>query len=112
MQLNLTDEFKQLVSLMLKHNPMARPTIADILGHPWMRGDVPTKEEFTDHFKLLMNNAAQEEHSQLHINLGLDFRISRERKRHRDGDKIENIFNYDYLETHATFKPVFEQSPM
>ena len=39
---------------MLKQNPIARPTIADILGHSWMRGEVPTKEEFTGYFKTLM----------------------------------------------------------
>ena len=55
LQLNLTDEFKELVALMLKENPMARPTIADVLGHPWMREEVPTEAEFVEHFRTLLN---------------------------------------------------------
>ena len=50
-KLNLSEDFKELVALMLKHNPMARPTIADVLGHQWMRGEVPTKDEFNLRFK-------------------------------------------------------------
>ena len=94
---------------MLKHNPMARPTIADVLGHPWMRGEVPTKDEFNELFKTCM---LPEEENQGYIAMGNNFRISKERKRHRDGEEIPNIFNYDYVTTRTTFRPLFEQSPM
>ena len=41
-----TEEFKELIESMLAYNPTTRPTMADILGNSWMRGEVCTKEEF------------------------------------------------------------------
>ena len=41
-----TEEFKNFIESMLAHLPSSRPTMADILGHPWMTGPVITKEEF------------------------------------------------------------------
>ena len=37
---NLSEDFKNLIENMLAHNPSTRPTMCDILGHQWMRGDV------------------------------------------------------------------------
>lgn len=37
---NLTTEFKCFIESMLAFNPTTRATIADILGHEWMRGEV------------------------------------------------------------------------
>lgn len=42
---------------MCKKNPMARPTMADVLGHPWMRGAVPSKDEFKEQRKTLITKA-------------------------------------------------------
>ena len=44
---NASPEFKRLMSGMLAYQPSSRPTIADILGDPWMRGPVMSKEDFT-----------------------------------------------------------------
>ena len=82
--LNLTDEFKELVSLMCKKNPMARPTMADVLGHPWMRGPVPTKEEFKEQRKALITKAMVPTDETM-IKFGRNFQIQKERKRHKDG---------------------------
>ena len=41
-----TEEFKNFIENMLAYQPSTRPTMADILGHPWMAGNVLTKEEF------------------------------------------------------------------
>ena len=72
--MNLTDDFKELVALMCKKNPMARPTMADVLGHPWMRGSLPTKEEFKDHFKPLMTKALLPGEEKM-IKFGKNFQI-------------------------------------
>ena len=35
---------------MFALDPAARPTIEEILGHPWMLGDVPTYDEIVSEF--------------------------------------------------------------
>ena len=42
----MTDEFKELMEFLLAYEPTARPVMVDIIGHPWMRGDTVTDEEF------------------------------------------------------------------
>ena len=45
----LTEEFQNLIESMLALNPTTRPTMADILAHPWMKGNPETnmkKEDF------------------------------------------------------------------
>merc|ERR1712183_139502 len=37
---NLPTEFKNFITSMLSYQPSSRPTMADILGDPWMRGQV------------------------------------------------------------------------
>ena len=41
-QYNISDDFIALVSCMLQANPSGRPTMADIIGSKWMRGEVAT----------------------------------------------------------------------
>lgn len=36
-----SDEFKDLVTSMLQMQPAARPTMRDVLAHPWMQGEEP-----------------------------------------------------------------------
>ena len=40
----LNDDFKSLIEGLCAYNPTSRPTMADILGHPWMRGETLTDE--------------------------------------------------------------------
>jgi len=40
-----SDEFKDLIENMLKLEPCQRPTISQIMQHPWMQGETPSKEE-------------------------------------------------------------------
>ena len=42
---------KDLIISMLQPEPEMRPTIADILSHPWMQKSVPTKKEVYEEFK-------------------------------------------------------------
>lgn len=53
----MSDEFKSLVGLLLAPEPGARPTMADVLGHAWMRGEVATKADFVARFGPIMQGA-------------------------------------------------------
>ena len=53
----LSDEFVNLITGMLQFNPASRPSMADVLGHPWMRGEVPSDEEFKARFRSFMVKA-------------------------------------------------------
>lgn len=34
---NLSDEFKDLITKMLSYDPSNRPTVEELVNHPWMR---------------------------------------------------------------------------
>ena len=44
--LNLTPEFKDLIQHLLQEKPASRPVMADLIGHPWMKGEMVTNEQF------------------------------------------------------------------
>jgi serine/threonine protein kinase len=46
-----SEEFKDLVESMLKLEPAQRPTISDILAHPWMQGPTPDRDSVVAEFK-------------------------------------------------------------
>ena len=53
----LSDNLKNLLESLLNYDPALRPTIADILSHPWMKeGPVATKEETADELKKRFEN--------------------------------------------------------
>ena len=39
---NLTEEFKEMIRLLLQENPISRITMADLLFHPYMEGTTAT----------------------------------------------------------------------
>jgi len=39
-------KLKDLLEMMLAYDPTSRPTMVDILGHEWMRGETDSKEMF------------------------------------------------------------------
>ena len=45
-----SDSFKHLVTSMLKYDPAMRPNLANIVGHPWMQGEMPTRDEIKTEF--------------------------------------------------------------
>ena len=45
-QFNVSEEFKDLFNQMVKFEPTFRPSIANILEHPFMKKPMPTKEQF------------------------------------------------------------------
>lgn len=46
-----TDEFKDLITCMLQLHPHQRLCMADIIGHPWMQGEVSEREEVVAEFQ-------------------------------------------------------------
>jgi serine/threonine protein kinase len=48
---NLSNELKELLSLMFQRNPITRPTFAEIKSHKWMKGFyTPTNDEIKSIF--------------------------------------------------------------
>lgn len=45
-----SDEFKDLITTMIDFYPQKRPLMADIIGHPWMQGEVASREEIVKEF--------------------------------------------------------------
>ena len=45
-----SQDFKDLISSMLDYHPAKRLLMADLIGHPWMQGEFPTKEEVLAEF--------------------------------------------------------------
>ena len=45
-----SEEFKDLVETMLKLEPGQRPTMAEVLAHPWMQGPIPSQEKVVAEF--------------------------------------------------------------
>merc|ERR1711971_214608 len=46
-----TDEFKDLITCMLQLHPHQRLCMADIIGHPWMQGEVSSRDEVVAEFQ-------------------------------------------------------------
>jgi serine/threonine protein kinase len=44
-------EFKEIIQGMLQLDPTHRPSIADVLAHPWMQGPTPSKQEVMIEFQ-------------------------------------------------------------
>ena len=45
-----SDDFKDLISAMLHWHPQNRLLIADIVGHPWVKGETLTEQEIREEF--------------------------------------------------------------
>ena len=39
-----SEDFKDLIQSMLQLDPLHRPTITEVMGHPWMKGPIPSIE--------------------------------------------------------------------
>lgn len=45
-----SEEFKDLITNMLQLHPHQRLSIADIIGHQWMKGEISSQQEIQDEF--------------------------------------------------------------
>lgn len=67
----ITEDFKSFIESMLAFNPISRATMADILGHPWMRGKTITQQQFEETCKKFLD-ATIEEQKKANEELGVD----------------------------------------
>lgn len=71
-------EFKDLFEKMMALNPAQRPTLDDILAHPWMQGAYCSEEEAVTEFKRRKSVVDDEAHNE------------REEKRKQRNDNADN----------------------
>lgn len=71
-------KLKDLLEMMLAYDPTSRPTMVDILGHEWMRGETDSKEMFKQKCEAFMD-AAITEKKQKNEELGTDFIVNKVR---------------------------------
>jgi serine/threonine protein kinase len=45
-----SDEFKDLIQSMLQLDPSHRPSMAEVMAHPWMQGETPAKQDVQTEF--------------------------------------------------------------
>ena len=45
-KMQMSDDFKELIEFLLAYEPTARPVMADIIGHSWMRAETVSEEDF------------------------------------------------------------------
>lgn len=50
-----SDDFKNLVNLMLSPSPCLRPSLSEIKEHPWMKGETGTLDEIKDYLSPYLN---------------------------------------------------------
>ena len=75
---NVSNEFKNIINSLLAFDPVQRPSIDEIMHHPWMTGERPNIEEYVEEFerrKLIVNKMreieAAEESKKKKINRGV-----------------------------------------
>ena len=57
-------EFKDLFEKMMTLNPAQRPTIDEILAHPWMQGGVPSEQDIHADFTVRKQRMDAEAHNE------------------------------------------------
>ena len=51
-----SDEFKSFFNSMVQPDPACRPSILELLAHPWMKGPVPTDGEVRSELQFRMDS--------------------------------------------------------
>ena len=82
----MSEEFKQLAALLLAPEAGSRPTMADVLGHRWMRGEAASRDEFTERFGTIMQ-AAEADRKGEQDALDIDFQIASAGTRRQQGNR-------------------------
>lgn len=93
---------------MLQYHPSSRPTMADVLGHKWMRGNTVTDAEFAHHCAEFMDKAKADRIAEQE-NTGVDYSIPASQGNRRGGDTAETFsFDTDFYTKH-TFRSAVQQ---
>ena len=54
-ELSLTTEFKALLDALLNADPFLRPSISEIINHPWFQNDCGTNDEVREELNIRKN---------------------------------------------------------
>lgn len=96
---------------MLQFNPASRPTMADVLGHEWFRGETVTQAKFVEHCTSFMEKAKADRVAEQEAT-GIDYSIpaSTGRQNRRGGATETEGYNFDteFYMNHS-FKPATQQ---
>ena len=98
----ISQEFVDLVTAMIAEQPAGRPTMAEFLGHPWMRGQTISQDEFGQHCAKFIEAANSARDAEQNSN-GIDFQIPSAERNRRGGEGEGPEFNDEFFERH-TFK--------
>ena len=104
-QLGLTDDFKNLITHLLQEKTPSRIVMADLLGHPWMKGEVVSKDQFDERFQSFLAKAAEVRDKE-QKNLGIDFQIEKAGKRKRPEQRGKAEIELKGMLDKHTFKPL------
>jgi len=77
--INISDDFKNLIESMLAFDPSSRPTIVDIFGHSWFRGEADSVAQFKQKCETYFKKA-QEELNSTNAIQGVDYAVNPERR--------------------------------
>ena len=81
----ISQEFVDLVTAMIAEQPAGRPTMAEFLGHPWMRGQTISQDEFGQHCAKFIEAANSARDAEQNSN-GIDFQIPSAERNRRGGE--------------------------
>lgn len=56
-----SENFMELISMMLAYDPLERPSITEVMQHPWCKGTLLTKEEVIEEFELRSRKREEED---------------------------------------------------
>ena len=86
-----SQEFKDLIQVMLQENPKARLTMVDFMGHPWMQGPAATKAEFKQEYFQIISDMSN------YPTYSVDFDRNQAKEALRGDDGEEDETDYEEL---------------
>ena len=104
----LEEDFINLITSMLQYNPASRPTMADVIGHKWMRGETVTEAAFAQHCAEVMEKVKADrlaEQDSARMECATPTGVANR----RGGNYYESfLFDTDFYMNHS-FKPAVKQ---
>lgn len=78
-EIDISNDFKNLIESMLAFDPSSRPTIVDIFGHTWFRGEADSVDQFKQKCEAYFKKA-QEELNSTNAIQGVDYGANPDRR--------------------------------
>merc|ERR1712113_872138 len=84
-----SQEFKDLIQVMLQESPKARLTMVDLMGHPWLNLPTATKAEFKQEYYTIISDMTN------YPTYSVDFDRNQAKEALRGDDGEEDDFDYE-----------------